>query len=94
MSFRGAENICMNYMAPDKVHWRVFISTIMRLSGSTHKAKNSIADRVTGALRTSSGMCPIRYLTLKVEAILQSQNFWEETSRDGAQYTSSRGIRK
>jgi len=54
------------------------IKTIMNLSGFI-KAGNLFADR---ALRTSSGMCPVGYLTLKVEAIFQSENFGEETSRE------------
>jgi hypothetical protein len=83
----------MKYLAPDKLHLRVFVNTIMNLLCFI-KAGNFFADSATGALRTSFGICPIGYLTLKFEPTLQSQNIGEETSRDGAKYSSSRGIRR
>jgi hypothetical protein len=91
VSFRGAEDVCFSYLVSDKVQWRVFVNTITKLSGSM-KAGNFFADRATDALRSSSGVCPIGYLTLNVEATMQSQNVGGETFSDGAQYTSSRGV--
>jgi len=47
------------------------LKTIMNLPGFI-VAGNFFVVRATGAWRTSSGICPIGYLTLKVEATLQS----------------------
>jgi hypothetical protein len=77
-SFKSALDVCFNYLVPDKVY-QVFRKHNNEAFGIS-EGRNFFADRYTDAFRSSSGICAIAHLTLKVEAIMQSLNLREKHS--------------